>query len=82
MAPRLLPPPTDIVQVNSFSDGDPTHRPKDPAYVPSDPDRYLRKLATMWMANNGGGARPGEWRYILCVFDFSCVMIFRFFRLI
>lgn len=62
-----LPNPTDIVQVNSFSDGDPNHRPTDPAYVPSDPENYLRKLATKWMEQKGGGTGAGEWRHILCL---------------
>lgn len=59
---RRLPKPTDVVQVSSFSDGDPNHVPTHPGYQLSNPDTYMRKIATEWMKNHGGGVVPGEWR--------------------
>lgn len=59
---RRPPTRTDVVQVSSFSDGDPNHVPAHPGYQPSNPDTYMRKLATKWMETHGGGVVPGEWR--------------------
>lgn len=54
-------PRTETVQVTSFSDGDPSHRPTDPSYVLSNPENYLKKLAAKWMEQRGGSVNPGEW---------------------
>ena len=74
---RQLPPSTYIVQVNGFSDGDPNHIPTNPDYKPSDPDMYMRKLATMWMEVHGGGGVPGEWKQS---FMFSFLQLYNEFN--
>jgi hypothetical protein len=79
-----VPSRTETVQVASFSDGDPNHRPTDPAYVLSNPENYLKKLAAKWMEQRGGRVKPGKWmRAPLCfVLMFAMVHAFHLFCLI
>ena len=44
---------TQIVPINNFSDGDPSHGPKNTAYWMEDPTLYLEKIATLWMKHRG-----------------------------
>lgn len=77
---RRLPTPTHVVQVSSFSDGDPNHVPTHPGYQLSNPDTYMRKLATKWMETHGGGVRLGEWReYFVSVIVLQLCVGCRFF---
>jgi hypothetical protein len=53
-----------VVRIRSISDGDATHRPTNPKYVPVDPPTiYLEKVAQLWMKDRGD-AIPGI-KYIL-----------------
>lgn len=61
MKPSYLPI-TDLIEVNDFSDGDPKHVPSGDSFVLSDPELYLRKIATKWMEEDGGGVKAGELR--------------------
>ena len=48
--------PTQIVPINEYSDGDPSHRPNNPQWTVVDPPLiYLDKLATGWMEHQGKG---------------------------
>ncbi len=41
------------VPINGYSDGDVSHRPAQPPYVPCEPVLYLEKLARKWMEDTG-----------------------------
>ena len=60
------PPETIVVPIKDFSDGDPNHRPTNPAYRLSDDTHYRKKLAAKWMEEMQGAAVAGKWRqYIM-----------------
>lgn len=60
MAPTNIHPATDIVNVRGVSDGDANHRPPGNSFDRSDPEMYLRKIATRWIEEEGGGLKPGK----------------------
>ena len=55
-----MKPYKEIVQIMPVSDGDPSHRPKNPEYIQiTRPTLYLEKIASLWMQNLHQ-ARPGK----------------------
>lgn len=60
MGPQKLLPATNVIRIAQFSDGDPNHRPSEDSFSRSDPEPFMRKLATKWIEEEGGGLKPGK----------------------
>ena len=54
-----------IVTINDVSDGDETHRPRNPEWTVADPSIYLEKLAVQWLQARGDQVTPGKPNNIL-----------------
>ena len=74
-----MPPRTvKSLTVGLFSDGDSTHRPSGISYQQIDPQVYLQRLASKWMAEYRGGALPGEFGKRRLLDFLVCISLKRF----